>query len=186
MTARLWRRCRDSVCVVRGNTWLINLLKRWGRVTNLGEGTDWQYISLLSSYFKEQEVSRTPRCFPVLRRLRGGEHALCAGSEQSIWPAAYLYSFEISMDWNLNFELELIINAASGHGVPTSFEAITVCFHNLLLKICFTSSNKTLCSPHYYNFLLGILEKFSTRHSVFCYLFSRRDTTNMLKLGSIF
>lgn len=51
--------------------------------------------------------------------------------------ATYLYSFEMSMDRNINLELELIINTASSLGVPTLFEAITVAFHNMLLKIFF-------------------------------------------------
>lgn len=40
------------------------------------------------------------------------------------------------------------------------------------------SSNKTLCSTHY--FLLRILQQIGTCHSIFCCLFTRRDTTHLL------
>lgn len=133
---------------------------------------------------KCKKLATFPRHFQGLRCLGGWGHAPCAGSEQSACSASYLYSFGIGVYWNINLELELIINAASGHGVPISFEAITISFHNILLKICFISWNKTLCSPHY--FLPSILKKINTCHSIVCYLFTRRDTTHMLNLGNIF
>lgn len=77
-------------------------------------------------------------------RSAGGEHAHEIDLRQYI---AHTYNFEHGEEWHMNLELELTFYVVSFYKMPILFNKIicvSVTYQNVLLKIFFTSSNKTL------------------------------------------